>query len=216
MRNEIYNRIKQNKIRYYAELNNLKDKGSPVVKAEEQKPEVNVPVREKQPKEKNVLLKKVQEFDYKSMFKKVPDVVKSGYNGTVKSKAMSALKTQVKNDHEKIMQYSIKVNQKINRQSDKLADGIYNVSSFLFEELNENNSNSLYSNGSLVIEAERNNSVEWNVENENTASVSAYEKLGEFSEKVFDQLRSVPGKINNYLASDMLPEPNDAHMIARK
>jgi hypothetical protein len=216
MRHEIYSRIRQNKMKFYAELNSVKEKAIPVIVVNETTPEADTPVKQKQYKEKNALLKKVQEFDYKSIFKKVPEAVKTGYNGTVKSKAMNALKTQVKNDHEKLKEFSSKVNHKIDRQADKITDRVYNLSSFLFEEPAENDSNPSFSNSALAVEANGNNTIEWNVSDDSQLAVSFYDRLGDFSERSFDWLRSVPGRINDFLASDNLLEPNDAHMIARK
>jgi hypothetical protein len=202
MRNEIYNRIRQNKMKYYAELNTIKPKTSPVVNVVEKEPEEIIPAREKQPREQNLLLKKVQEFDFKSMFKKVPEVVKSGYKGTVKSKAMNALKTQVINDHDKIKQFSSRVNRKIDRQTDKLANGVYNMSSFLFEEQKEKNNQADYSNGNLIIETVDANSFEWQVAEEIQTTSSVYDKIGELSERTFDYLRAAPANFKKYLASD--------------
>jgi hypothetical protein len=202
MRNEIYNRIRQNKMKYYAELNTIKPKTSPVVNVVENEPEEIIPAREKQPREQNLLLKKVQEFDFKSMFKKVPEVVKSGYNGTVKSKAMNALRTQVINDHDKIKQFSSRVNRKIDHQTDKLANGVYNMSSFLFEEQKEKNNQLDYSNGNLIIETVDANSFEWQVAEEIQTTASVYDKIGELSERTFDYLRAAPANFKKYLASD--------------
>jgi hypothetical protein len=215
MRSEIYSRIRQNKMKFYAELNNTKQKSVPTTVIEVKEP-VAKPVHEKKPREKNVLLKKVQEFDYKSIFKKVPEAVKTGYQGTVKSKALVALKTQVKNDHEKIKQFSAQVNQKIDRQTDKLAHGVFNISSFLFEDQIESKGSPALSGNALAIEAVGNNTIEWDVSAESQPTVSVYDKIGEFSDKTFDWLRTVPGKINDFLASDNLMEPNEVHMIARR
>jgi hypothetical protein len=206
MRNEIYSRIRQNKMKYYAELNNLNQQQKPISVVSEKKEEVVMAVREKQPREKSVLLKKVQEFDYKSLFKKVPEAVKTGYQGTVKSKAMNALKNQVKNDHEKIRQFSAKVNRKIDRQTDRLANGVYNVSSFLFEDQHEDNSRSKYTAGALVIETVGSNIVEWGVDALSQPSVSVYDKIGNYSETAFDWLRSLPGKFVNFITTDDLPD----------
>jgi hypothetical protein len=150
------------------------------------------------------------------MFKKVPEVVKCTYQDVTKSQAINSLKTHVKRDQEKIRQLNARVNKKIERESDKLANGIYNMSSFLFEDQNENTAGSSLSGGALVVEAVGDNSVEWNVSNESTSVTSIYDKLGNISDKTFDFIRTVPGKINDFLASDALMEPNDAHMIARK
>jgi hypothetical protein len=216
MRNEIYNRIRQNKMKYYAELNNLTQQQKPVSEANDKKEEVVISVREKQPREKSVILKKVQEFDYKSLFKKVPEAVKTGYQGTVKSKAMNALKAQVKNDHEKIRQFSAKVNQKIDRQTDKLANGVYSMSSFLFEDQNEGNNRSEYQAGALAIESAGNNTIEWEVDAQNQPSVSVYDKIGIYSEKTFAWLRSMPGKFVNYITTDDLPDNDYINLKSMK
>ncbi len=216
MRNEIYNRIRQNKMKFYAELNSNKE-NEKIVKAEEQKPEVQEPVlNTKISAERNALLKKVQGFNYKSFFKKVPDAVQSGYTSTVKSKAIEALRTQVKNDHEKIKQFSRQINRKIDDKTDKLANGVYNISSFLFEESADKNKANTFSSGALAVEAIGNNTIEWNITDEAQPTVNVYDKIGDLSQKSFDWLRSVPDRVADYLASDNLPEPNDMHMIARK
>lgn len=216
MRNEIYNRIRQNKMKYYAELNTIKPKTSPVASVVEKEPEEIIPAREKQPREQNLLLKKVQEFDFKSMFRKVPEVVKSGYNGTVKSKAMNALKTQVINDHDKIKQFSSKVNRKIDRQTDKLANGVYNMSSFLFEEQSEKHDQVDYSKGNLIIETVDSNSIEWNVADETKATVPVYDKIGELSERTFSFLRAAPSNFKKYLASDETRDWYNARLSLRR
>ncbi len=210
MRNEIFNRIRQNKMKYYAELNNVKEKAIPVTVSEDKKLQIETPKNERQPKEKNAFLKNIQEYNYKAMFIKVPKFVKSNYQEFAKSPAVNSLKMKVKNDHEKIRQLNKRVNQKIELQQDRLAHGIYNMSSFLFEEQNDKN------NGVLAIETVSDNSVEWSVSKETVATTSIYERLGNFSDKSFNFLRTVPGRINTYLASDNMMEPNDAHMIARK
>jgi hypothetical protein len=199
MRNEIYSRIRQNKMKYYAELKNLNEPKNPVTLTVEKKPETKIPIRETQPREKNAFLQKVQEYNYKSMFQKVPEAVKNGYRETLKSKALSSLKAQVKNDHKKIRQFGVKVNQKIDRQTDKLANGVYNMSSFLFEDQDESNNNSAFVNGSLVVETIGNNTIEWNVAVESQPSVSVYDKIGELSDKTFAWIRTVPG--NKFLVS---------------
>lgn len=216
MRNEIYSRIRQNKMKYYAELKNLNEPKNPVTITVEKKPESKTPIREIKPKEKNAFLKKVQEYDYKSMFQKVPEAVKNGYRETLKSKALSSLKAQVKNDHEKIRQFSAKVNQKIDRQTDKLANGVYNMSSFLFEDQDESNNNSAFVNGSLVVETAGNNTIEWNMEVENQPSVSVYDKIGVYSEKTFALIRSMPGKFVNYITTDDLPDTNYINLNSMK
>lgn len=219
MRNEIYSRIRQNKIKFYAELKNEKEKSVtviPVNTLEVEQQELNTPAPKIKPQKEYLLLKKVKTLDYKSIFKKVPDAVKTGYQGTVKSKAMNALKTQVKNDHEKIRQFSAQVNQQIDRQTEKLAHGVYHISSFLFEDQNESNNGTALSGNVLAVEVNGDNTIEWNLSDKKQPIVSVYEIIGDLSDKTFGWLRGVPGRINDFLASDNLMEPNDAHMIARK
>ncbi len=216
MRSEIYDRIRQNKMKYYAELNTLKVKVTQPPVVENKISEVNIPVADKQPKEKSVLLRKVQEFDYKSMFKKVPDAVKTGYTGTVKSKAVTALKTQVKSDHEKIKQFSAKVNNKIDKQTDKIADRVYTVSSFLFEEQPKSSVDPDFSSGNVAVETIGTNTIEWSVDNEGYTTASVYDRIGEASEKTFEYLRSVPNRVKDYLASDENKDWNNVRYIARR
>lgn len=216
MRNEIYNRIRQNKMKYYAELNTIKPKTSPVASVVEKEHEEIIQAREKQPREQNLLIKKVQEFDFKSMFRKVPEVVKSGYNGTVKSKAVNALKTQVINDHERIKQFSSKVNQKFDRQSDKLANGVYNMSSFLFDDQNEKNNQVNFSNADLVVETVAANSIEWQVAEDTEVTFSVYDKIGELSERTFNYLREAPANFKKYLASDETKDWYNARLSLRR
>jgi len=216
MRNEIYSRIRQNKMKYYAELKNLNEPKNPVTITVEKKPETKTPIREIKPKEKNAFLQKVQEYNYKSMFQKVPEAVKNGYRETLKSKALSSLKAQVKNDHEKIRQFSAKVNQKIDRQTDKLANGVYSMSSFLFEDQNEGSSRSEYTAGALVIETAGNNTIEWEVDALSQPSVSVYDKIGDYSDKTFTWLRSLPGKFVNYITTDDLPDTDYINLKSMK
>lgn len=216
MRSEIYNRIRQNKMKYYAELNTLKIKEAQPPVVEKIETEAVAPQAEKQPREKNALLKKIQSFDYKSQFKKVPEALKSGYDGTVKSKAVTALKTQVKSDHEKIKQFSAKVNNKIDKQTDKLTDRVYTMSSFLFEEQPRTSGNTEFGNGQVAVETIGANTIEWSVDNENFTAPSVYDRIGEASEKTFDYLRSVPSRIKDYLASDENKEWNNVRYIGRR
>jgi hypothetical protein len=150
------------------------------------------------------------------MFKKVPDAVKTGYTGTVKSKAVTALKTQVKSDHEKIKQFSAKVNNKIDKQTDKIADRVYTVSSFLFEEQPKSSVDPDFSSGNVAVETIGTNTIEWSVDNEGYTTASVYDRIGEASEKTFEYLRSVPNRVKDYLASDENKDWNNVRYIARR
>jgi hypothetical protein len=203
-------------MKYYAELKNSNEPKNVVTITEDKKPETKTPIREIQPKGKNAFLKKVQEYDYKSMFQKVPEAVKNGYQETLKSKALSSLKAQVKNDHEKIRQFSAKVNQKIDRQTERLANGVYSMSSFLFEDQNEGSNRSEYQATALAIESVGNNTIEWELNVQSQPSVSVYDKIGVYSDKTFTWLRSMPGKFVNYITTDDLPDTDYINLKSMK
>jgi hypothetical protein len=216
MRNEIYRRIRQNKMKYYAELKNSTRVEISLEPAEDNNPRQNTSVDKKLPREKNVILKKVQEIDYKTMFKKIPLTVKTGYKDVVKSEALNRVKIQVVNNHKKIRQFNAKVNRRIDKQSDKLAQGIYNVSSLLFEETDTDNKTPLLSTDNIAVETIGSNTIEWSVPSQNQPDLTIHDRLAEISERTAAWIKHVPQKINTFLLSDNLPDMEGMNLSQMK
>jgi len=248
MRSEIFNKIRQNKIQHYAELNKSNNEAPSTNSSNVSEKGVKKPVQENKTSGKvkydkpDVVLRNVQNsfesvlqhlkadveiikrIELKpvilNIFPKVKlimtgmvkiavwiwFVIKSAGLAFIHSRVMTYIRKRIENDQKKLKQINDKVNEHLNLQSEKLARGIYKASSGLFEEKEENITESTHFYAGFTECNSDENSIEWELEINSQAKVTFNERLAALSEKTAYQIRSFPNKINAFLASDKLPD----------
>jgi hypothetical protein len=248
MRSEIFNKIRQNKIQHYAELNKtIKEvpaKRTTDVTEKESNRQVSEEnssgnLKKSEPSELSKKMKNnfeagfqhlmaqkesIKKIDLKpvivNIFPKIKlilnamvqtavwlwKVIKTGYIAFIQSAAMNYLREQVRSDSRKLKQMSVKINDRIERQSDKLAKGIYDASAGLFEDKEEISVENSNEYSGFAESASGENSIEWELEIHNQPTVTLNERLAVLSEKTAAWITRLPEKINTFFTSDKLPD----------
>lgn len=248
MRSEIFNKIRQNKIQHYAELNKTNKEVPAKRTADVTEKDSNRQVSEEkstrnlkksEPSELSKKMKNnfeagfqnlkaqkesIKRIDLKpvivNIFPKIKLIlsamvqtaiwlwkgIKTGYIAFIHSDAIVYLRERVRSDSRKLKQMSVKMNDRIERQSDKLARGIYDASSGLFEDKDEISVEGTNEYSGFAECTSGENSIEWELEIHSQPTVTLNERLAALSENTAAWITRLPEKINTFFASDKLPD----------
>lgn len=159
MRNEIFSQIRKNRIQYYAELKNSDRKK---FNSEKVLNGINEQLKTESIMSVNLLIRALE-------LKWLGKISLSKYNfiraKIAQSNILKTFKTNIKDGFRSLLSVGNRVNHRINLQSEKAAQGFYNVSSKFFEDKYEFSDTSGFKPNSLVLKTAQGRTIEWNLNN---------------------------------------------------
>ena len=159
MRNEIFNQIRQNKIQYYSTLKNSKKEN---FKAEKEIIERGV----KHDFKGTLICDYVPIVSIQKQFgKSVMHELNNVYSKMAKSNFAKGLKAHIKKDWQGLIKLRSNVNCKVNQQSERVAQGFYNVSSKFFEDKYEFEDTAGFKPNNIAVKTVYGSTLEWNINN---------------------------------------------------